>query len=287
MIWIIALNMNRKIICALILILYILTFISCDLISSDEEITEIDSKIIGEWYYITYYGQGTGPTERISGIQIKQNGQVFRLAIETSSGQLSISDPNSIGKIKTANNGSISYSSYGSGFSVGGNHKSSYEVKGDSLLFNLSNDGQIPLNQFYIKSEIGEQITEPVESDFQINRGNEYIFVNAPISSAVSSYAYLFNIDSSFVIVAAGSNEFYHIRITRFEGVGEYDRNSVEISHESFSGDFILGIGSYSDSSVINLRINKYQESKRISGELNFTIEHTQFTDGMFSIPVY
>ena len=108
-------KMNRKNVYALSLLLFILTLISCDLISPDEDNSEIDSRIIGEWYYVTHYGQGTGPTERISGIKILENGQVFSLAIETSSGQLSISDTNSIGKIEFANNGSISYSSYGRG----------------------------------------------------------------------------------------------------------------------------------------------------------------------------
>lgn len=268
-------------------LLFSLGLVSCDVFTSYDDKTGIDSRIIGEWYYINTYASGFGPPEYISGIQIRENGQVYQLAIETATGQLSISSKDSIGRIDKAIDNHVTYRSYRRGMMLENTYNSTYELAGDTLFFNYSRDEEeyIPLNNFYINSELGAQLTDPVLSSFQIQI-NDTEFINAPISTAPSAYAH-YDLENNLIIKAIGAHQNFHVMISAFEGVGNYDINTVSISYIVWSGDEGYGITTEEDSSAVDLRIHQIEEQVEISGELFFNIGIIQFSYGDFSIPIY
>ena len=261
----------------------ILSLVSCNLLDSNNH--EIDSKLIGEWVYKEIHNQAYGPKEFISGIQIRENGQVYLLGIETSTGKLKL-DSDSIGIFLSASDNSLVYENHQIGMLLSSESKGNYIIRGDSLF--LFNEFGYLFDGKYKRAKLNTIITSPVKSQFSINiNGEEYL--NEIISRSPSAYAYLLN--NKLYIISRGNNKKnkyngFHIEISNYTGFGEYDISSTEIFYEVGGEDVIIVTSTEFDSSQIYLKIETIDDTQ-ISGKLDFKIAEVLFSNGIFDVPVY
>ena len=261
----------------------ILGVISCNLLDSNDQ--EIDSRLIGEWVAKVTPIQANVPKEFISGIQIRENGQVYLLAIETSTGKLKL-DSDSIGILLKASNNSLIYENHQIGMLLSSKSKGSYTIKNDSL-FLLTESGYF-IDGNYKRAKLNSIITTPIKSQFTINIDGEE-FTNDNISRYPSAYAYL--TDGKLTIISRGNDKNYkyigiHINVDNFIGIGDYNESTTEIFYEIGGEDVIMVTSTEFDSSEIYLNVEKI-DNKQISGEVNFKIGNTVFSNGIFDVPLY
>jgi len=260
----------------------ILCSVSCNLLDSNDQ--EIDSRLIGEWVAKGAYNQAYGPKEFISGIQIRENGQVYLLAIETATGKLTL-DSDSVGIILEAAGNAFVFKNHRVEMLLSSKKKGSYIFKNDSL-FLLTESGN--LDGKYQRSIINFRITSPKTSQFSI-KINDNSYLTEKVSRAPSAYAYF--LDNRLSIISRGNDNSmnhsgFQINVENFNGIGTYDTSTTHIFYEVVQGDMILVSSTTFVLSEVNLEIETINENQ-ISGKLNFNIAGTVFSDGIFDVPVY
>lgn len=192
-------------------------------------IDQIDPAIVGDWYHISTHSAKGYPSQSFHGIRIIEDGSIEPLTVETATGKLVLSNAPPPGKFKSAYNGNFILEVYNMGFyQFGGTYNSTFEVTGSNLYFKYSN--KIPiLASSYLKSEIGNVITQPIQSDFKMMIGDTVIY-NSPtgaIPSAYASYLILANNQIQLDIYAQSGPHHLRISLSDFSGIGTYELSTA------------------------------------------------------------
>jgi len=256
---------------------------------------EIDEAIVGDWIHESVnLAVGSAPVS-ISGIKISASGEIEDLAIETATGKLVKTNSPSPGYFIYASNGSCVLKANRIGFALGGTYSFQYKAENSHLQF-YEQMGTVPvLRSDYTKSKVGEIVTQPVHSYFEMAL-KDTVLVNSPVGSFPSAYAsYLIpnNHQPSLSIHSQSGPHRLHIHIGNFQSTGTYILGSnTENSGEYaiWGGDAGIGYWTLEPNSgsitLDSIDLSAYS----CSGSFNFEVSDGQTTfmiNGYFEIPVY
>ncbi|MCI0696169.1 DUF6252 family protein [candidate division KSB1 bacterium] len=268
---------------------------SCDRNPSSSQIS-IDPAIIGVWAKHSSSVVEKMPAQRIDGIEIHEDGAVTLLGVETSSGKLIEYDspirPNS--KIIFAQKGKFRIEVPGVGLSIGGTFEGNYSASASEICFYKPDSSYLPvLNGKYERSQLGEIVTTPIVSEFYVKIDSNSFF-NAKVWPYPSAYAsYWFSADSACLQLQAISNnnkEWLSIFIRGFVGIGSYTLGTESASWASYrvtSGDVVFSIFTNQPNAGI-VEIKSFDLlNNTCSGTFSFRIDQVNFTNGVFTVPIY
>lgn len=256
---------------------------------------EIDQAIVGDWIHKSVNVAIGSPPVSISGINISENGDIVDLAIETATGKLVKPNWTSPGHFIYASNGSCMLRANRIGFARGGTYSFEYKVKNSHLLFH-DKSGAVPvLHSDYTKSEIGEIVTQPVHSYFEMAL-KDTVLVNSPVGHVPSAYAsYLIsnNHQPSLSIHSQSGSHRLLIHISNFQSNGIYILGSNTENFGEYSiwgGDTGIGYWTMEPNSG-SVTLDSFDlQANACSGSLNFEVSDGQtrfIISGTFEIPVY
>ncbi len=257
-------------------------------------IDQIDPAITGDWYHIRTHSAKGSPSESFHGIRIIEDGSIELLTVETATGKLVLSNSPSPGKFKSAYNGNFTLEVYNMGFyQLGGTYNSTFEVTGSNLYFKDGNEIPI-LASNYIKSEIGNVITQPVQSDFEMMSGDTVIY-NSPtgaIPSAYASYLTLTNNQVQLHIYARSGPHRLRISLNDFTGIGTYVLGTAtnnDAEYGIWSGDAGI-VYPINQPNAGNVAIENFDIDNQVcTGIFSFEVGYREIIpiSGNFNIPVY
>lgn len=254
----------------------------------------IDPSLFGAWVKldsIPLYGLEILP---IRGVNITENGTIFRIAVETNTGRLSYYDSNqkAAGKIRYAYNGKIRLEVYGFGFAWSNEFNGYYQRSNQIIKFYEPDFSNLPLlDGSFKKSQLGEVITDPILSEMTVQI-DTHIFTNKKVSLCPSAYARNLTSDTGLKLKISGSNftEGVAIIINNFNGTGQYTigvNNDAIGIYSAYMGDVIYSIRTQTDNSGFITIVQFDSTNKRCSGTFEFQIDSLTFSNGKFDIPVY
>lgn len=272
-------------------------FVACNIDKSPLKTdTGIDPAIMGDWYYeATGTIAGDIIVKAIYGVRISQEGAIFPLAVEISTGKLTQLSGAPIGKFLFAQNGRFSLKVYRLGFEFVPQTpvNSTYHVSSQQLIFETSTEnGRITiLYKKYLKSKIGDIVTEPVQTHLEMMMGSE-LNANTEISAIPSAYSGYYENDS-IIIIRATTQRGYVILfdLEDFNGTRIYQLGSETSGRATLyyaTGDMIWVISTDEHPYTGSITIENFDiMNRRCSGTFYFKIGNQTFTNGVFSVPIY
>ena len=272
-------------------------FVACNIDKSPLKTdTGIDPAIMGDWYYETT-GTIAGDiiVKAIYGVRISQDGAIFPLAVEISTGKLTQSWEAPIGKFLFAQNGRFSLKVYRLGFEFVPQTpiNSTYHISSQQLTFETSTEnGRITiLHKRYLKSRIGNIVAEPVDTHLEMMMGNEW-FTNALIYPMPSAFAGYFENDSTLIIRAISQRRYVILfDLEDFNGAATYQLGNETSGRATLyptTGDVIGVISTDEHPYAGSIIIENFDiMNRRCSGTFYFKIGQIAFTNGIFSLSIY
>jgi hypothetical protein len=271
-------------------LLVTIVFFGCKNVNSVQDKPKIDPEIIGDWYSVNSDVLFVGPSQRIGGYKITDEGIMIHLAVETATGRI-IVEPNTKPDSLYANDGMVIItrynSDYGSRVDTG-----TYIIKHDSITLNFK-----IFKYIFQRTKIGDIVTEPIISELSALVNNE-LYSNVKISAAPSAYGifYPWNTPTALEI----KSESINFKINNFNGVGQYKLGGISPNIGywiDFEGDYYLYY-STSDKDSGTVTVNSFNiNNSRCSGTFSYTAVYYDLNpniksvkdikNGNFNVPIY
>lgn len=256
----------------------------------------IDPAITGDWYHKTTGTiAGSISVEAIYGIRILEDGVILPLAIEISTGKLIELLEHSPGTFLYAQNGKFSLRTNKLGMVLPATYTSTYKVNSKELIIEIMTEkGNIHiLHEKYIKSRIGNKVTEAVQTNLEMKMGN-ISYSNAQIAPGPSAYAGVLITGSDTTLIVHSISQNYFViafNLDNFHGAGRYplgSETSGRASLFSARGDAISIISTDQHPYAGYITIKSFDlKNKVCSGTFEFEIEAYTYSNGVFSVPIY
>jgi hypothetical protein len=281
-----------------LIILLFLFGIACNKdYSALEPLEGIDSRLLGDWIKTNQNSVQGNPTGYYRGIRILADGEVQRLAVQTSTGMIKSYEPpikESYSIIKAINN-YIEFKDDLSWMPITRICFGHFSINDTILHFEKDpNSEYFPVYGDYIKTIEGKKITKSIISDLVFLQ-NDNSLCNKKIWYYPSTYAtnYVPYDSIKFQIISYLENNWKLIISLRdFNGIGRYVLDSLsvnEVIYTSTGGCELMEYHiEYSDSGFIQIVELDFQNNI-CSGEFSFTLNNQRqvFTEGYFRIPIY
>lgn len=277
--------------------LFVISFTGCIVDKSPiENEAGIDPAIIGDWYHKTTGTIAGGiSVEAIYGIRILEDGVILPLAIEISTGKLIELPERSPGTFLYAQNGKFSLRTNQLGMVPPTTYNSTYKVSTHELAVEMmTENGYIHiLHEKYIKSRVGNKVTEPVQTNLEMMMGGT-LYSNAQIASIPSAYAGLFINENDTPLIINSISQNYQVivfNLKNFHGAGIYQlgsETSGRASIYSIRGDVIGIVSTDQHPQAGYITVDDFDVVAKVcSGTFEFEIEPFTYSDGVFSVPIY
>jgi len=277
-----------------ILLSFLIFLFSCSRITDPLYTNQgIDKSIAGYWVNSTDNSESDLSSSYRNGYKISEDGSVFSLGVEWSTGKLSV-----IGafpyKILFAQGGNIGLELQPNGLNQDGVHTGKFVVKNDMIEFLADGESYFPLAQGkFFRSGEGSVIAGSIQTEFSVDI-NTNSFSNAQVSKMPSAYAEFSEQDNKFYISSRSEDdELINISLENFSGIGKYQfekasMNSLEYADLS-SDCCIFVVSSVMDSTRYGeLEVTSYSDiNKRIEGNFHIKVDYLEFQGGQFNIPIY
>ncbi len=285
----------KKVILASLFISILL--LSCESLTENNAINEIDKRIVGVWYNTAPTNLENGPKLSYNGIEITEDGTVYDLGINLRTGSFDylLTENNKekiTRKILFAKKNKIKYESYSYQPSFPNTTTSNSEYAlDDEALFIFSNK--------YYKTELSKKIIQPTTSNFSITLTDNNVTDYKLTASSVVNYPNVFafkNANSLSIKSMLNDTYFIDITLNNFTGVGEYNEENIDIAVSILQDDMVLVSDKNDYNFSVLLNITGYNESNNLTGTLDFTMKPKndsqylsilKFNNGKFTIPIY
>ncbi len=253
--------------------------------------TDIDPRLIGEWYKVDVSPMAfPGPESVYSGWSIAADGSMHPLGVEGSTGEITLIETQYISEIQHTSDGVMIVE-----------HRAHPILTIDSVEYRIRDEELILQGEFirgtYRKTKEGRKVASPVASYLNVTiDGSET--ENIEITNRVPS-AYISKLSGTRLRLRAEMAwQRISIAIDNFEGRGTYIIGKEQGSYSAFGTDW-LGVAELTDadsSGTITID-NCDMTVLRCSGSFEFVMrkhvsEYNQnsarhLTDGMFDVPIY
>lgn len=255
----------------------------------------ISASLVGEWIHKTTPMAAGSPPEAVTGIRIYEDGKIVGLSVETATGKLVLPGTSSPGRFIHAYDGKFILEVYHRAFFMpGGTFHGAYQIENSQLSFDIRQDKVPFLASNYEKAQIGEVVTPPVHSYFEMNIGDT-LLINSQISTSPSAYAsYLVSNNQPFLLIRSRSGRHHVIvHVEDFQGIGNYILGTNTDNFARYfiaSGDVIKQFGT-DQPDAGSITFNSFDlANNTCSGSYGFEVGfHNEMLtiSGNFEIPVY